>query len=1054
MTPDERIEEARRLGSTSLDLSGSELTEIPEALTQLTNLQELLLSNNQLKAIPEALGQLTNLRFLNLTSNQLTAIPEAFAQFTKIEHLNLSNNRLTAIPGALAQLIKLRILNLSINRLTSVPEALGQLTSLQILDVSNNQLKAIPEALGRFVLLEHLLLWHNRLTAIPEGLAQLTRLRGLYLNYNRLTSIPEAVARLPNLQFLDLSANRLTAIPEALAQLTNLQSLDLKGNQLTAIPEAVAQLIKLQHLDLGGNLLTAIPEALAQLTNLQSLYLSGNQLTAIPEALAQLTNLQILDLKNNQLKAIPEALAHLTNLQSLDLRDNPLPAEWLAAIRSNQTIEYLRSLAKASENISPRAIKVIFLGEPKSGKTTLREALQGNPHPCDPDRKETVGVDIITIPVQHPTDGQEMYLNVWDFAGQQIEHATHQFFLTEGALYLILWNSRQGADSGKRDVYYWLELLRMRVPNARFLLVATHADRTPPDLPWPDIQRLSGKAFEGHFEVDFEDLEGFDSLRDKILKLAAASSSMNSRWNRKWLAVRDHVRSIKKEVRYQRPAEFRALMAEHGVEDSDAQHALAGELHELGEILYHLDRAELADFVLLDCEWVTELVGLVSRSSQVRANRGILLRADLDAVWQDKQVPFELRTHLLKLMDTFDLSYETKQHDEMAIVVEALPFYAGEPLVEWEAAAGQPELSLMLEFPNLFRRLPPGIPTWGIARGHRFSLKDRKPWRNLALFRYQERSGKSSLGMIQADDLGRKVYVRVRSHHPPYLHAILRDILDDTIRRYPGLEVRESVPCRCQPDCPGSFTLTFLETMQSEGEASVRCPSTAVRQSVIQLLTGMVPSLPFPAQAGSEEIVLKEMRRSFTALRRGQQSFIESTCPNVFQLQPRRDFQTFDNTLEYIRKGESWQLSLYCESDEEWHTAEHSVYDFDLHADWIEGLRKHWNGFAGHMRILAPYLKAAGKLMKTAPGIDFALDLAEKLPDIAADYGPLRNALGDAYSPSNVDIDLRRVLHDLIVKLDAERDPAQQLGGLHKWLNDDGRVLWLCSRHYRPLQSR
>ena len=48
--------------------------------------------------------------------------------------------------------------------------------------------------------------------------------------------------------------------------------------------------------------------------------------------------------------------------------------------------------------------------------------------------------------------------------------------------------------------------------------------------------------------------------------------------------------------------------------------------------------------------------------------------------------------------------------------------------------------------------------------------------------------------MIRADELERKVYARVRSHYPPYLHAVLRDILDDTIQRYPGLEVRESVP--------------------------------------------------------------------------------------------------------------------------------------------------------------------------------------------------------------------------------------------------------------------
>lgn len=53
-----------------------------------------------------------------------------------------------------------------------------------------------------------------------------------------------------------------------------------------------------------------------------------------------------------------------------------------------------------------------------------------------------------------------------------------------------------------------------------------------------------------------------------------------------------------------------------------------------------------------------------------------------------------------------------------------------------------------------------------------------------------------------------------------------------------------------------------------------------------------------------------------------------------------------------------------------------------------------------------------------------------------------------------IDIEFRRTLHEMIETLDAQRSPAQRTGGLHKWLNDDGRVLWLCPTHYRPLQSR
>ncbi len=71
---EQKIEEARRSGAKKLDLSvewGDEktpkLTELPEALGQLRQLQTLNLSDNQLTTLPEALGQLTRLQELNST---------------------------------------------------------------------------------------------------------------------------------------------------------------------------------------------------------------------------------------------------------------------------------------------------------------------------------------------------------------------------------------------------------------------------------------------------------------------------------------------------------------------------------------------------------------------------------------------------------------------------------------------------------------------------------------------------------------------------------------------------------------------------------------------------------------------------------------------------------------------------------------------------------------------------------------------------------------------------------------------------------------------------
>ena len=121
---EKKIEEALRLGMTELDLSLKfsakgiqKLSELPEALGQLTHLQLLDLRGNQLTELPEAIGQLTQLRLLNLNENELTELPEAIGQLTQLQSLNLEENQLTELPEVIGQLEHLTKLKLDGNPL-------------------------------------------------------------------------------------------------------------------------------------------------------------------------------------------------------------------------------------------------------------------------------------------------------------------------------------------------------------------------------------------------------------------------------------------------------------------------------------------------------------------------------------------------------------------------------------------------------------------------------------------------------------------------------------------------------------------------------------------------------------------------------------------------------------------------------------------------------------------------------------------------------------------------------------------------------------------------
>ncbi len=83
--------------------------------------------------------------------------------------------------------------------------------------------------------------------------------------------------------------------------------------------------------------------------------------------------------------------------------------------------------------------KVILVGQGAVGKTSLVKRLMTDEF--DPEEHKTEGIDIKRWGVK--VGRQEVQLNVWDFGGQEIMHATHQFFLTKRSLYLLVLDSRR-----------------------------------------------------------------------------------------------------------------------------------------------------------------------------------------------------------------------------------------------------------------------------------------------------------------------------------------------------------------------------------------------------------------------------------------------------------------------------------------------------------------------------------------------------------------------------------------------------------------------------------
>jgi hypothetical protein len=121
-----------------LNLSGLELSDAE--LTARFDPQE--------RGLPEiSLASLPHLRYLDLTGNQLTELPECVTGFTGLVWLGLNFNRITKLPEKIGALVNLQRLYVRENGLKALPVGFGKLRSLVELDAHGNRIAEPPVSL-------------------------------------------------------------------------------------------------------------------------------------------------------------------------------------------------------------------------------------------------------------------------------------------------------------------------------------------------------------------------------------------------------------------------------------------------------------------------------------------------------------------------------------------------------------------------------------------------------------------------------------------------------------------------------------------------------------------------------------------------------------------------------------------------------------------------------------------------------------------------------------------------------------------------------------------
>jgi internalin A len=793
------IDEAAADGRPTLDLAGEGLDELPPEIGKLTQLKTLVLGRweqkkgrltNNLKALPDEIGHLRELRSLFLYGNQFAEFPDVVGTLAKLRSLALRNNQLTTLPEVVGQLTSLTNLALSSNQLTTLPEVVGQLTSLTNLALSSNQLTTLPEVVGQLTSLTNLALRNNQLTTLPEVVGQLTSLTNLDLSSNQLTTLPEVVGQLTSLEVLTIDDNQLASVSPVVKHLRSLKVLSLGGNWLNDLPVEVGDLIQLKHLSLGSVLF--IGDDFCHFKALKAIGASkqGNQFKRIPDCIFKLPNLKVLDLSFNQLSNLTVDIQKLQNLEKLDLRGNPLPippeilGEKGAGSPPGALTNILNfySQVKDEEGSVPLyEAKLILIGEGGAGKTSLAKKIESEKYKLAEDEKSTEGIDIIRWDFTLP-DGTSFRTNIWDFGGQEIYHATHQFFLTKRSLYFLVADIRQE----NTDFYYWLKIVELLSDSSPVLIIKNEKQDRQCEID-EGLFKSQFNNLKDSLPTNLEDNRGLEDIKDAIRYHITKLPHVGNPLPKIWVRVRAALENYAQNCNTITVEEYYDICRQSGFADKQQMLFLSSYLHDLGVCLHFQDDSLLKRTVILRPEWATTAVYKVTDSDTVRKNKGRFSTDDLAKIWSAKQYS-ELRDELLQLMKRFKLAYEIPARPGNHIAPLLLPI--SKPEYPWN-----PDDNLVLRYRYDF--MPKGILTRFIVETHQLIENQDHVWKN---------------GVVLADKWARAEIIEnysksqinvcvTGSNKKPLLEKIRHEFWK-IHESYERLQYEELIPCNCSK-CKG-----------------------------------------------------------------------------------------------------------------------------------------------------------------------------------------------------------------------------------------------------------
>ena len=393
--------------------------------------------------------------------------------------------------------------------------------------------------------------------------------------------------------------------------------------------------------------------------------------------------------------------------------------------------------------------KLILVGRGSVGKTSIVNRLLLDRFDKDEQKTDGISISQWTLTL---AGIDRVRLHLWDFGGQEIMHATHQFFLTRRSLYVLVLEGRQGGEDA--DAEYWLKLIESSGAEqadepSPVLVVLNKIRNNPFDL---NRRALHEKypfvcAFIG---TDCSDGTGIAELRDAIEQATDRLRHLRAGFPESWFGIKERLAGMRTTLNrsFVSFAEYRTLCEQNGEHDPAAQESLAAHLHNLGIALNFKDDPRLRDTHVLDPHWVTNGIYKILNAPWLAEQKGELRLADVGRLLDADDYPRNMHRFLFDLMQKFQLCFSFPDDDAHYLIPELL-----DKQEAIEAGSFRPSQCLNFEF--RYDVLPEGLLPRFVVRTHALSTGLPR-WRTGVVLAFE-----GNRALVKADVQDRRVFVRV-----------------------------------------------------------------------------------------------------------------------------------------------------------------------------------------------------------------------------------------------------------------------------------------------------